>query len=49
MDTRYEDCEGCGERYHDADIRAYIREVEIDGETVSLCTDCVADRDGATL
>ena len=41
--TRYEDCDSCGERYHDEDIPAYLRDVERDGEVVTLCLSCPND------
>lgn len=42
-EERYAECDCCDERYHgDAAIRSYLREVERDGEVVTLCTACLA-------
>ena len=37
----YRDCDECGERYHGDAIPNYLREMEISGEVVTLCTRCL--------
>ncbi len=36
---RYADCEVCGERFWNADIDRWTREVERDGEAITVCID----------
>lgn len=37
MTPHYYDCDVCGERFHGADARQYLREVEVAGEVEYRC------------
>jgi hypothetical protein len=40
--TRYEDCDRCGERFHDEDARRYLTTHETAGGARRLCLTCVS-------